>query len=219
MRTLFDLDVPPPSTAYATILADPAWKYDDEMRKMKSTGGGAATKYNCLSISDIAMFLATEQVRVADDAYLWLWTTNSFMDEAHDVARAWGFVPKTIATWVKGRLAVKDGSAILVQHICQGRHLRNSTEHVILAARGKPQRLAKNIPTSFVHPGRWKGRKHSEKPPVIHEWAERFYGGPRIELFARGRREGWDAIGDELGTVIDGGRHESSSAGDAAVGG
>lgn len=222
MRTLFDM-TPPSSTAYATIVADPPWKYDDEMRKMKSTGGGAATKYSCLTLAEIAGFLSTEMIKVADDAHLWMWVTNAFVEEGHRVARAWGFAPKTMATWVKGRLVVeKDGGTTLVQHIAQGRYLRNSTEHVLFCARGKAIPRVRNIPTAFVYPGRWKGRRHSEKPPVVHEWAERLFVGPRVELFARSRRDGWDAIGDEIVAVETGPRgrqHEPGGAGDAAVGG
>ncbi len=179
---------------YATIIADPSWQYGDRMLKMKSTGNGAAAQYKCLPTQAIESFLVDNWISVAVDAHLWLWTTNAFMAEAHRVVEAWGFEQKTIATWVKGRIV--DGR--LVSHVCQGHYLRNSTEHVVFAVRGKAPARVKNIPTAFIYPGRWKGRLHSEKPPVIHEWAERLFVGPRIELFARRERSGWDAIGDEV---------------------
>lgn len=182
------------ATRYATIIADPPWAYSDKMAKMKSTGGGAATKYACMTVEAIRLFLRTERVEIADDAHLWLWTTNAFIGEALGVATEWGFKQKTVATWVKGRV---DGGR-LVQHICQGRYLRNSTEHVLFCVRGKAPARVKNIPTAFVYPGRWKGRIHSEKPPVIHEWAEKLWYGPRLELFARREREGWDVVGDQV---------------------
>lgn len=186
-------------TAYGTIIADPPWTYDDKMLRMTSTGNGSAAKYRVLSLDQIRAFLETEHVKVADNAHLWLWATNAFVAEAHDVARAWGFKPKTVATWVKGRLAVVNGNQpLLVQHICQGHYLRNSTEHVVFAVRGTAPPRVRNLPTAFVYPGRWTGRKHSEKPPVIHDWAERLGVGPRLEIFARRSRVGWDAIGDQL---------------------
>lgn len=173
------------------------------MLKMKSTGNGAAAKYRVLSLDDIKQFLRTSAIDVAEDAYLFCWTTNAFVDEAHDVVRAWGFVPKTMATWVKGRLAIQKNhgwpdTPKLIQHIGQGRHLRNTTEHAILGVRGKMSPLVRNVPTAFVYPARWPGRKHSEKPPVLHDWSERLSDGPRLEIFARTRRSGWDALGDEL---------------------
>ena len=185
---------------YAVVIADPPWTYSDKMSGMKSTGGGASTKYRCNPTDEIMAFPFVRGLRFADSAHLWLWTTNAFMVEAYRVARFWGLDPKTILTWVKGRLAVVDGRAVLVQHICQGRSLRNSTEHVLFASRGKPSVADRTIPTAFVYPGRWKGRKHSEKPPgVVHDLAGRLRpAGRRIELYARTRRDGWDAIGDEL---------------------
>ncbi len=185
-------------TAYSTIIADPSWQYNDTMMHMKSTGNGAAAQYACLSLAQIETFLVDNNITVAKNAHLWLWATNAFIEPAHAVARAWGFKPKTVVTWVKGRLTVKGGEAALVQHICQGRYLRNSTEQVIFAVRGSAPPRVRNIPTAFVYPGRWKGRKHSEKPPTIHEWAERLYDGARIELFARRQRPGWDVVGDQV---------------------
>jgi N6-adenosine-specific RNA methylase IME4 len=39
--------------------------------------------------------------------------------------------------------------------------------------------------------------QHSVKPKRIHEWAETISTGPRLEMFARARRDGWDAWGLE----------------------
>ena len=181
-------------TRYATVIADPGWQYRDKMAAMKSTGNGAASKYKVESLTEILAFPFLNGIQIADDAHLWLWTTNAFIEQAHNVARAWGFQPKTVVTWVKGRIA----NGVLVQHVGQGHYLRNSTEHVVFAVRGKAPPALRNIPTAFVYPGRWSGRKHSEKPPIIHEWAEKLWVGPRIELYARNLRPGWNAIGNEV---------------------
>jgi N6-adenosine-specific RNA methylase IME4 len=42
--------------------------------------------------------------------------------------------------------------------------------------------------------------KHSAKPPVVHEILEVIYpefADERLELFARGSREGWDTWGNQ----------------------
>lgn len=180
--------------AFGCIIADPPWAYRDRMLGMKSTGNGAAHWYEVMSVERISDFLAEQCVQVLDDAHLWLWATNAFVEQAHAVARAWGFEPKTIATWVKGRI----DNGRLVSHIAQGRYLRNNTEHVVFAVRGRAKPAVRNIPTAFVHPGRWPGRKHSDKPYVIHEWAERMSPAPRLELFARRERAGWTCLGREV---------------------
>jgi N6-adenosine-specific RNA methylase IME4 len=40
---------------------------------------------------------------------------------------------------------------------------------------------------------------HSEKPEAAYEMIERAYPGlPRIELFARAKRDGWSVWGNEI---------------------
>lgn len=221
------------------IVADPAWSYTDKKAGMKKTGKGAASHYQCLSVDEIKNYLKTTlsaigmrnppapempwpftlDQEIAADAHLWLWVTNAFLVDGTgpDVCRAWGFTPKTIITWVKGRIARKphEAEARLVQHIGQGSYLRNSTEHVIFAVRGKCPPAVRNLPTSFVAPALCEDEdsvtteilttafvaprtQHSQKPDLILEWAEQLSPDPRLELFARRRRDGWLSIGDEL---------------------
>jgi len=40
-------------------------------------------------------------------------------------------------------------------------------------------------------------REHSRKPDEFFHRVERYCDGPYLELFARERRPGWDAWGDE----------------------
>ena len=40
-------------------------------------------------------------------------------------------------------------------------------------------------------------REHSRKPDELYEVIERCSAGPYLELFARGRREGWVGFGNE----------------------
>ena len=41
-------------------------------------------------------------------------------------------------------------------------------------------------------------REHSRKPDELYEIVEACSPGPYLELFARGRREGWDQWGNEV---------------------
>ncbi len=211
---------------FRTVIADPAWSYDDKKADMKACGPGAESHYRCLPIDKIMSFLDDTPLPgtqlpisecIDDDAHLWMWVTNGFLADgvAAEVVKRWGFRSVTVATWVKGRVtivkirpeeAAGNPEAIqigaqwyapkLIQRIGQGRYLRNSTEHVIFATRGRcpvPDGC-RNLPTSFVAP---RGA-HSRKPDTIHEWAERLSPSPPLELFARRGRPGWTSVGDEL---------------------
>ena len=65
--------------------------------------------------------------RAADDAHLYLWTTNRYIEAAYDVARAWGFKPSVLLVWAKKPQGVGLGDTY-----------RLTTEFVLFARRGNP---------------------------------------------------------------------------------
>lgn len=212
-----------------TIVADPPWPYTDAI-DAKAGRRGAATQYQTMSIDGIcAMFPRVCEeagVRIDDaGAHLYLWTTNAFLEEAHRVARAWGFKPKTVVTWIKGRLVIDEhkmtgqlgkpttrpevaettgighhGRMVprLVQQIGQGHYFANSTEHLLLAVRGKLWTHVRGVPTAFIAP---RTRTHSEKPREAYALVERMSPGGYLEIFARHTRPGWRAWGNEVGKL------------------
>lgn len=198
-------------TKFSCIVADPPWKYGDKLKKMKTAGLGVETHYPCMTIPQICgVPYCTLEVGgpnieslIADDAHLWLWVTNPFLvnEPWYEVPKAWGFAPKQILTWIKGRLDLDwprqfagDPTPKLIQQIAQGHYLRNSTEHVILCTRGSLKPLVRNVPTAFIG----SRTKHSKKPDEAFRIFERVTPGPRLELFAREPREGWTSWGNEL---------------------
>jgi N6-adenosine-specific RNA methylase IME4 len=77
-----------------------------------------------------------------------------------------------------------------------GYYTRANPEQCLLATRGKGlKRKARNVPRLIVAP---RGR-HSEKPVEAYRRIERLFGNvSRVELFARCRRAGWDAFGNQV---------------------
>ena len=116
-----------------------------------------------------------------EDSTLWLWTTNAFMWEAFMCLQMWGFEQKTILTWMKNRIGTGDW-------------LRGETEHCLLAIKGKPTVALTNQSTALLAPA----DKHSEKPKEFYELVEAFCPGSRLDVFARGRRDGWESYGIEV---------------------
>ncbi len=175
---------------YHTILADPPWSYygnrektsDQELNmwRRKLPYGSMSTDAICdLPVSRIA----------EKDAILFLWTTNAHIEDALEVILAWEFDYKTMRTWGKS-------------HFGQGYWLRGQTEHLLLATRGSPTGGRKktasaikghNISTLLLAPA----GKHSAKPRESYEAVRRLGRTPRIELFARRRRDGFDRWGKQ----------------------
>ncbi len=188
---------------YATILADPPWPYASPRAVVGNGGRGSAggrarnmiqvdvtSRYRTMSVEAIKRLPVHDLA--AEAAHLYLWTTNAFMVEAHEVARAWGFQPKTILTWVKVRH--QDGQPSMKA----GYWYRSATEHIVFAVRGKQRLLGPAVPTAFLLPR----LPHSVKPEFFCELIEEQSPGPYLELFARHLRPGWDSWGDEIEPTI-----------------
>ena len=183
-------------SGFRCIVADPPWKYgakrpfgaSREFRpnSWDKTDIGAMTKYPLMNTEDICALPVAD---VADkDAHLYLWTTNAFMREAHEVVEAWGFRQKTILTWCKVK---HDGTPSMKM----GYYFRGATEHCLFAVRGKMRLNVRTLPTAFLWP---RIGQHSRKPDAFFEMVETATPGPRIELFARRARPGWTVWGNEV---------------------
>ena len=162
-------------TAPARVLvADPPWAFDDALPGPKR---GAVKHYRTLNLQSIKDF---PLLRLADDAVLIMWRVASMVEEAYEVVRAWGFMPKSELVWVKKTVTGKPFFGM-------GRIVRGSHETAIVATRGKYKPKSHSIRTVFEAPI----GKHSKKPDEFYELVEQLSDGPYAELFARRPRPGW----------------------------
>lgn len=162
---------------YACVVADPPWP---SMHQRSTYHRGKPERhYSTMTVADIAALPVADIA--TPDAHLWIWGVNRLLGEAYDVARAWGYTPMTLLTWCK------PGPGM-------GYYLRSNTEHCLLATRGRPMVPAVKALSSWYE---WPRGKHSAKPHEFFAIAEQISPGPRIELFARTARPGWDQWGDE----------------------
>jgi N6-adenosine-specific RNA methylase IME4 len=86
---------------YRTIVADPPWPITG-FPKWGWKGGENPCPYPVMSIEDIAALPVRDLSDNLDgDALLYLWAIDQFLDEAFDVARAWGFHHAATLVWAK----------------------------------------------------------------------------------------------------------------------
>ena len=65
----------------------------------------------------------------------------------------------------------------------------------LLATKGNPKRISKNVNQLVID----KRREHSRKPDCVRDRIVELMGDlPRIELFARQKTPGWDVFGNEV---------------------
>lgn len=191
------IQTPATPGTFRAVLADPPWPYEDRKgptmkrcRRWKQIGVGA--HYKTLTLEQLKGMSVKQWV--AADCHLYLWTTNSFIVEAHEVARCWGFKPKTLITWGKTKL-----ESIGTPSMKTGNYFRSATEHLLFAVRGRLKLQGPACPTLFLHPR----LPHSVKPTYFYHLVEKCSPGPYLELFARRHREGWHRFGDQVDSTVE----------------
>ncbi len=172
---------------FATILADPPWRFQNSTGKV-APEHRRLNRYGTMTLSDICDLPVRDVA--ADTAHLYLWVPNALLAEGLDVMKAWGFTYKSNIVWHKVR---KDGGS---DGRGVGFYFRNVTELVLFGVRGKN---ARTLP-----PGRnqvnyvsSRKREHSRKPDELYPIIEACSPGPFLELFARGARPGWKVWGNQ----------------------
>lgn len=164
---------------YACVVADPPWtpslgcswktRFTDKARPQKH--------YGTMSVGE----LCGMKIPAARQSHLWLWVLNQHVDWGYEVARAWGFEPWNMLTWCKNGMGT-------------GQFQCNS-ESVLVCRKGPRHGnpFGRTGGTWFA----WPRGRHSEKPAEFFRLVEGASPGPRLELFARSAREGWDGYGNE----------------------
>jgi N6-adenosine-specific RNA methylase IME4 len=173
-----------PAGRYSIVYADPPWRYEDP----EAPNRRIENHYPTLALDAICAFTDAAGRPVADlaapDAVLFLWSPVPKLAEAMTVLDAWGFVYRTALFWEKDGLGM-------------GHYVRQRYEALLIGRRGAfPVPAEPDRPDAKIAAPR--GR-HSEKPAIVYEVIARMYPGvARLELFARARRPGWDAWGNEV---------------------
>lgn len=171
---------------YKAILADPPWRFTNRTGKV-APEHKRLNRYGTLSLEEIMEIPVS--LAAADSSHLYLWVPNALLQEGLEVMKAWGFQYKSNIIWHKVRKdGGPDGRGV-------GFYFRNTTEIVLFGIRGSMRTLAPG--RSQVNIIRTQKQEHSRKPDELYELIERCSPGPFLEIFARGRRKGWDVFGNQ----------------------
>jgi N6-adenosine-specific RNA methylase IME4 len=180
---------------YSTLVVDPPWPQKGggplaggHAEGFIGTAGSRPMPYATMSVPQIAAMPIADVA--AKDAHLYMWTTNRFLPDAFAVMAAWGFRYSTTIVWGKAPIGAGLGGAHGI-----------ATEFVLFGRRGNLRatgRIGRNWFT-WKRPYNAQGKPmHSAKPPEFYtEVVEPVSPGPRLEMFARRARPGWDVWGDQ----------------------
>jgi len=187
---------PPASgSAFRCVVADPPWKLPigktrtangetDSAWKRPEYSERHELQYPQMTVEEIAAL----QVPAAKDAHLYIWTINRYVEAAYEIARAWGFAPATLLTWIKAPMGLGLGGTYC-----------NTTEYVLFARRGNAP-AKRRVETTWWG---WPRGRHSEKPEAFQTLVESVSPGPYLEMFARRKRPGWAHWGNEITSDVE----------------
>lgn len=175
---------------YRTFLLDPPWP-ERGGGKIKR---GADKHYALLNVKEMPrVILGSGVFTPAANAHLYMWVTNNYLPAGLWLGETLGFTYKTIVTWGKQRISI-------------GQYFRGKTEHMLFFTRGRglaPDVCTDSKSLSTLLENAQHDRKHSRKPVEAYELIEARSKGPRLEMFAREQRDGWERWGFEA-PVTDG---------------
>ena len=205
---------------YRTIVVDPPWGYEGMSAPWRSS---TPQTYPLMKTAEIKGLPVGELA--SPTCHLYLWAVLPMMAEAYEVIKAWGFHPSTVLTWCKPGVGLGLGWRGNTEHLivarrgeprninptcglCGGRARganKCACETPDWRHRGAPfglpqRRFANTAPGTWYQAPRGA---HSEKPDLFLDLIEQMSPAPRLEMFARRRRLGWDVWGNEVESDID----------------
>lgn len=174
---------------YNTIYVDPPWQFQNRTGKV-APENKKLMRYETMALEDIKS-LPVGKI-AGEKAHLYLWVPNALLPAGLEVMDAWGFEYKSNIVWEKVRKdGGPDGRGV-------GFYFRNVTELLLFGIKKKSAPNRTLAPArSQVNLLRTMKREHSRKPDEMISIIEACSQEPRIELFARGIRNGWEMWGNQ----------------------
>ena len=172
MRPLADMG------QYATVVIDPPWSLP--IVNWSKHGYKRTVDYPTMSIEDIAA-LPVPAI-LADNAFLFVWTTNRLICETFQLMHVWDVKYWFLMTWVKTAGTQFPGSPCF------------NSEWCLVGRKGKPDFLDTK---AFRIANSWPRREHSAKPEEFYDLLRRVTPGPRLDIFNRRVIAGFASWGNE----------------------
>lgn len=177
--------------SYRTIVVDPPWDQGKTGLRSVRPNQGVSLEYPTMTQEEIFRCVPLAEW-AADNAFLWLWATNSrsrssgkpILQQAFELMDSWGFRYYTMLTWSKGTGPCPFGPYQI------------TTEHCLFGYRGKcefPKESLGKMKTAFES----TPKKHSEKPRILYEHIQRYFPSHRLDVFARRAHDGFEAWGEQ----------------------
>lgn len=185
-RSPESLNVAPlPNKQYNCIVIDPPWPVK-KIERENRPDQGSELDYRTMSLQEIANLPILNLTNPAG-SHVYLWVTSKFLPVALQLFNKWGIKYQCVLAWVKN-VGITPFSFMY------------NLEFVVFGRVGNLPLLECGVKQSFEGSEGIKGAngKHSEKPESFYDLVLKVSPGPRLDMFARKNREGFDAWGNEV---------------------
>lgn len=173
---------------YKLILADPPWQQSKGgKKKVRENSSGEKLDYPVISLEEIEQHLFNAVLESDANSVMFLWTIDKYLHEAERMAIRLGYKLHARMIWNK------------ITGIPAAFTIRFGHEYLLYLYRGKLLPIAKEERGKIHSVFSEQVKRHSQKPEISYQIIERLYPKTnKLEMYARKKREGWDAIGDEI---------------------
>ena len=163
------METPPlPDDIFRVVVIDPPWPVAQNAPMEGALGG---IPYVTMDLGEIVEFDVPGVL--ADDAWVFLWTTHKFLPAAIQITELWDLTYITTMVWDKQNGPQLQGT------------MRYTGEFIVVAKKGAPKFAdTKN----FRAVNQWPRREHSEKPQEFYELIDRVCDvrkGDALDIFNR----------------------------------
>ena len=173
-----------------------------------SVKGGEVLPYQTMTDEEI-MAMPIKDIS-ADDALLFMWVTDNRIPKIKELMAAWGFKYNSLAfIWNKitkcttNQIDIFNEMASEKVRTTLTPYTRRSCEYCFLGTKGSAIDLIKDHYVLQYVAWASRSRKHSEKPDEVRKRIVKLCGDiPRVELFAREQKLGWDVWGNQVSNSI-----------------
>ena len=163
---------------YKTIVIDPPWAGPGEARSLKG-GPNIIIPYQTMTGIQIATLKIDE---MADEGcHLYIWVTTRSIGDAFLLMQLWGFRYAGMFIWQK-----PPGLGVWMRH---------DSEFLLHGVRPSAKQTLPAPPQTHRWP---RPKRHSEKPAEAYSMIESLTEEPRIDIFARHKRPGFEPWGNEI---------------------
>jgi N6-adenosine-specific RNA methylase IME4 len=169
---------PLPTGRYRAIVIDPPWPIE-KIEREAHPDQGKALDYPTMSLDEIGGLPVPDLAE--DGCHIYLWVTHRFLPAGLDLLDGWGARYQCVLTWRKN-FGFTPFSWMY------------TTEHVLFGRIGSLPLERNGLRLDFDAPV----TRHSAKPDVFYERVCQASPGPRLAMFERGEREGFQIWGNEV---------------------